>query len=177
MAPDAGPTDGVDEHSRSVAETWPDIDPLVEAIVSRIGKIDQLVDKAAAAALARVDLTHEEFKVLLNLHDGLRSHGWLCREQMTSTGAMTNRLDKLEHGGLVRRVRDPDDRRGVLLELTAAGREKLDDYIERAGARERELLGVLSAGEQKELNRLLRKLLISLQAELGPPPKRVSSAA
>jgi DNA-binding MarR family transcriptional regulator len=60
--------------------------------------------------------------VLMALHAGSRSHGALCRELEVSTGAMTNRLDKLEREQLVHRSPDPDDRRGVLLELTADGR-------------------------------------------------------
>ncbi len=40
---------------------------------------------------------------------------------------MTNRLDRLEQDGLIRRVRDPDDRRGVKIELTDAGRRAWTD--------------------------------------------------
>ena len=69
-------------------------------------------------SLGHVGLTKEEFKVLIALHAGPRTHGALCRELDVSTGAMTNRLDKLERAALVTPVRDPSDRRGVLLELT-----------------------------------------------------------
>ena len=96
---------------------------------------------------------------------------------MVSTGAMTNRLDKMERTGLVARKPDPSDRRGVLLELTDFGSQRLDDYIELAGRRESELLSALDDDEKRQLNQLLRKLLAALQAELGPAPKRRSSAA
>jgi DNA-binding MarR family transcriptional regulator len=100
------------------------------------------------------------------------------RELVVSTGAMTNRLDKMERTGLVARRPDPSDRRGVLLELTEEGRQRLDDYVALAGRRKRELLSAaLNDDEKRELNRLLRKLLAGLQAELGPAPKRRSSAA
>jgi len=85
---------------------------------------------------------------------------------------MTNRLDKLERGGLVVRKPDPTDRRGVLLELTSAGRDRLDEFIELQAARERGLLEVLTADEQQELEKLLRKLYISVQAAVGPSKKR-----
>ena len=91
---------------------------------------------------------------------------------------MTNRLDKMERTGLVARRPDPSDRRGVLLELTKEGRQRLDDYVALAGRRKRELLSAaLNDDEKRELKRLLRKLLAALQAELGPAPKRRSSAA
>jgi DNA-binding MarR family transcriptional regulator len=164
--------DGVDERVRDVIAVWPQIDPLVETIVSRIGRIDQLFEKSAAPNLDRVGLTHEEFHVLLELQRGERSHGDLTRETMSSTGAMTNRLDKLERAGYVRRKPDPNDRRGVLLELTSAGRERLNEFIELQAAREIELLGVLDAKEKQELLRLLRKLHTALHAEIGPAPKK-----
>ena len=73
---------------------------------------------------------------------------------------------------------DPSDRRGVLLDLTDEGRQRLDGYIALAGRRERELVSAaLDDDEKRELNHLLRKLLAALQAELGPAPRRRSSAA
>jgi DNA-binding MarR family transcriptional regulator len=164
-------TDGVDERVRGIVEKFPQIDPVVEAISHRLGDIKRLLDKAAAANLARAEMTHEEFKVLLALHGGMRSHGALSRELMVSTGAMTNRLDKLERSGLVHRERDPADRRGVLLGLTDTGRERLNSAIEYAAEEERDLLGALSPAERDQLNKLLAKLLAGLQSELGPAPK------
>lgn len=164
--------DGVDERVRDVMSVWPQLDPVVEKIVTRIERIDRLIDKSALTNLERVGLTHEELHVLIELQRGDSSHGALCRETMSSTGAMTNRLDKLERAGLVERHPDPDDRRGVVLHLTAPGRERLDEYIAIQGAREQQLLSALEANEQRELESLLRKLYGSLQAELGPPAKR-----
>ncbi len=52
--------------------------------------------------------------------------GLLCKHSLLSNAAMTNRADRLEKKGLVERMANPKDRRGVLLALTKAGR-KLDD--------------------------------------------------
>jgi DNA-binding MarR family transcriptional regulator len=159
----------LDAQVRLALATWPQIDPEVEAIVMGIAKAAGYLDHAAQATLARVGLTKEEFKVLCALHTATRSHGSLCRDLRVSTGAMTNRLDKLERAGLVKRSRDPDDRRGVLLELTARGRQKLDQYIDTGATRERQLLAALSATQKQQLKRLLQALLTSLHAELGEP--------
>lgn len=105
--------------------------------------------------------------MLCLLHSGSRSHGALCSSLHVTTGAMTNRLDKLERGGLIRRSPDPDDRRGVLLELSADGKRKLDEYVGLGAAREITLLSGLGAGDRRQLNRLLTKLLESLNADLG----------
>ena len=133
---------------------WPQIDPEVEGIVTRVEKIHRYLQNASRDSLGAVGLTKEEWKVLMALHDAVRSHGWLCRDLDVSTGAMTNRLDKLERGGLIRRGPDPQDRRGVLLELTAAGKARLEEYIDAGAGRERELLDDLTLTEKQQLNRL-----------------------
>ena len=99
--------DSVTEHVRWAVANWPQIDPEVEGIVSRVDKINRYLQNAARASLGEVGLTKEEWKVLFALHERVRSHGWLCRDLDVSTGAMTNRLDKLEGRGLIRRAPDP----------------------------------------------------------------------
>jgi len=158
--------DGIDEHVRFARGVWPQIEPLVEGIVTRIGAADRHLGAAMRGSLASAGLTKEEFKVLMALLRGARSHGSLSRQLMVSTGAMTNRLDKLERAGLVRRSPDPKDRRGVLLDLTPEGKARLDEYIDTGAAREQKLLSHLSEAEKEQLNRLLQRLLLSIQAEL-----------
>lgn len=154
-------------HVRLALATWPQIDPAVEGIVTGIAKASRQLDGEMRTSLAQVGLTKEEFKVLIELHAGPQTHGSLCRELEVSTGAMTNRLDKLERAGLVSRSRDPSDRRGVMLTLTRSGAERLDAYIDRGARRERRLLEGLSGSEKRQLNELLTKLVDSLDAELG----------
>ena len=149
---------------------WPQIDPEVEGIVTRVENIQRYLQAAVRTSLGEAGLTKEEWKVLMALHDSVRSHGWLCRDLDVSTGAMTNRLDKLERRGLIRRGPDPQDRRGVLLELTADGQARLEEYIDAGSGRERELLDDLTVTEKQELNRLLSKLLVSLHTRDAEQP-------
>jgi DNA-binding MarR family transcriptional regulator len=170
--------DPVTEHVRWVAANWPQIDPEVEGIVVRVEKIHRHFQEAFRASLGEAGLTKEEWKVLMALHDSVRSHGWLCQDLDVSTGAMTNRLDKLERRGLIRRAPDPNDRRGVLLELTETGDAELKKYVEAGAGRERELVDHLTAADKQELNRLMSKLLASLQAkhaDKASPRKRRQS--
>ena len=80
------------------------------------------------AVIAEHGLTFEEWDVLGALRQAgppfRRSAGSLAKRTELSSGAMTNRLDRLEKAGLVKRLPDPDDRRGVLVELTNAGEKK-----------------------------------------------------
>jgi DNA-binding MarR family transcriptional regulator len=152
-------------HVRLALATWPQIDPAVEAIVNQIHDVDKLIGAEMRESLSQVSLTVEEFKVLMALQPGPRTHGSLCRQLEVSTGAMTNRLDKLEREELVSRAPDPRDRRGVLLALTKPGRERLDAYVDRGAVRERKLMGGLTATDKRRLNDLLATLLESLRAE------------
>ena len=166
--------DPVTEHVRWAVATWPQIDPEAEGIVTRVEKIHRHFQDAFRVSLGEAGLTKEEWKVLMVLHDSVRSHGWLCQDLDVSTGAMTNRLDKLERRGLIRRTPDPHDRRGVLLKLTKTGESQLEDYIDAGARRERELLDDLTVAEKKQLNRLMSKLLATLQTKnpgKASPPK------
>ncbi|HTU87114.1 MAG TPA: MarR family winged helix-turn-helix transcriptional regulator [Solirubrobacteraceae bacterium] len=160
-----GATDPIEEHVRWAVENWPQIDPDVEGIVNRVDKINRYVQNTFRASLGEANLTKEEWKVMMALHGTVRSHGWLCRDLDVSTGAMTNRLDKLERRGLIQRSADPNDRRGVLLELTRAGQTVMERYIDIGAERERGLLDGLTQTDKQELNRLLSKLLVSLRAK------------
>jgi DNA-binding MarR family transcriptional regulator len=155
--------DSLAEHVRWATSTWPQIDPDVEGIVSRVDKVHRYLQSAFRASIGQAGLTKDEWNVLMALRRHVRSHGWLCRELAVSTGAMTYRLDGLEQRGLVKRAPDPNDRRGVLLEITPAGHARLDEYVYTGASRERELLEDLTQAERQQLNRLLSKWLAAME--------------
>jgi len=157
--------DDFDDHAAWAVGEWPDLDPDVETIVSRVGHADRYIERASVDTLATLGLTHGELKVLLRLSRGKRSHGKMAKDLLVSTGTMTNRLDKLEAAGIVARHPDPDDRRGVIVELTESGRKVLDSYVTIQGRRERQLLSEMSPEDRRELTRLLRKLLSSIESQ------------
>jgi DNA-binding MarR family transcriptional regulator len=76
---------------------------------------------------------------------------------------MTNRLDQLEQAGLVRRLHDPDDRRGVLVELTAKGRRIHQEAIGVQAEKEALLAEALTEREKEQLNDLLRRVMLVLE--------------
>ncbi|MFY9719469.1 MAG: MarR family transcriptional regulator, partial [Candidatus Cybelea sp.] len=86
----------------------------------------------------------------------------LYREMMLTSGAMTNRIDRLEAAGLVARRPDPDDRRGTLVRLTPKGKALIDAATSKHVANEERLLSALTVREQQQLTELLRKLLVGL---------------
>jgi DNA-binding MarR family transcriptional regulator len=88
----------------------------------------------------------------------------LAKAMMLSSGAMTNRLDRLEEQGLVARLPDPSDRRGTIVALTDEGRARIDAAVESHVRNEERLLSALSAKEQDQLDAILKKLLAALES-------------
>jgi len=92
--------------------------------------------------------------------------GELVRQSMVTTGAVTNRIDRLEERGLVERA-GTADRRKVLVRLTEAGRALVDEVVTGHLDTERELLGALTARQRRELAHLLRVVLLGLDDRPG----------
>jgi DNA-binding MarR family transcriptional regulator len=145
----------------------PDIDLEVEGIVDRISSINKRIKKGMETILAEHDLTWPEWHVMSRLRlraDNRSSPGELAEDLEISSGAMTSRLDRLERQGFVRRLPDPEDRRGIVVELTPAGMEAWDRAAGIAGRREAFFASALTKDEQRKLNALLRKLLVALES-------------
>jgi DNA-binding MarR family transcriptional regulator len=87
----------------------------------------------------------------------------LGRGLMLSSAGVTSRIDRLERRGFVRRLPDPNDRRGVIIELTDEGLGAVDEAVEANTASDRQLLERLDPGELADLERLLRKLLAGVE--------------
>src|SRR3954453_11722173 len=160
--------DSVDNCTTDILSSYPSIDPDVEGIVDRRSTIQKHAGKIFEKALARCDLNHGEYRMLLRLatrtDDRKMSAGRLSQMLMLSSGAMTNRLDRMEKAGLVRRVPDPDDRRGVLVEMTDKGEKVLDQAVLSSAKEDAQMVSALSAKEKTQLNQLLRKILEELES-------------
>ena len=78
---------------------------------------------------------------------------------------MTNRLDNLEEQGLVERLPDPDDRRALRVKLTPKGHDLWQEMAELQAGKELQVASALDEGERKELNDLLRRLVLSFEQE------------
>ncbi|MFL6238921.1 MAG: MarR family winged helix-turn-helix transcriptional regulator [Actinomycetes bacterium] len=159
--------DSVDFCTTDILSRYPSIDPDVEGVVDRLSTIQKHAAKIFEKTLAGCGLNHGEYRLLLRLatrtDDKKMSAGRLSQLLLLSSGAMTNRLDRMESAGLVRRVPDPTDRRGVLVEMTAKGEKVLDGAVLASAKEDAAMLDVLSAKETTQLNALLRKVLEALE--------------
>lgn len=150
-------------------EQWrrerPDLDPTPLGIVSRVQMAAKFLEQSADRALAQFGLTLWQFDVLAGLRRSgppykLSPSGLLKLSTLTS-GAMTNRIDRLEQLGFVRRESDPSDRRGVLIALTAEGRRLVDEAAADRLADARRNIACFSREESKALADLLRRLKLA----------------
>jgi len=155
--------DHIDRFLASIAGVLPELDPAVEGIVDRTMGISRRFKRMMEETLAEHDLTYGEYQVLGALRQAgepyRSSPGRLATRAELSSGAMTNRLDRLEEAGLVRRLPDPEDRRGVLVELTPRGRKAYDDAVGAQARKETLVAAALGDEEKEQLNALLRRLM------------------
>ena len=143
------------------------VDPLAEGISDRIAVINRRLMLQSKETLSNHGITWREWQVLTNLllaGESPRSPSDLATTLMVTSGAMTNVLDRLEEAGLVRRVRNPGDRRSVIVEATEAGAATWHDAVNELGEDEATVVSALTRREQEQLNRLLRKLLAGFGA-------------
>ncbi|HSM31670.1 MAG TPA: MarR family transcriptional regulator [Woeseiaceae bacterium] len=152
--------DPIDEILDQWSEERPDLDTASLGVVIRVMTLYRSLRREATLALEPLDLELWEYDVL----SALRRQGEpyalsatrLARETDLSSGAMTNRIDRLETRGLVRRRPDSSDRRGVNVSLTAKGRKLIDRAIQHRLDSARDSLRDLSPTQQRDLARLLR---------------------
>jgi DNA-binding MarR family transcriptional regulator len=152
--------DAIDEILDQWSEQRPDLETASLGVVIRVMTLYRSFSRQATRALEPVELELWEYDVL----SALRRQGkpytlpatGLARETGLSSGAMTNRIDRLESRGLVRRRPDSKDRRGVNVSLTAQGGKLIDRAIQYRLDSARESLQALTAEQQLELARLLR---------------------
>lgn len=146
-----------------------DIDPL--GVFSRITRISKRLEKARVGAFERTGINSWEFDVLSVLRRAgvpyRQSPKVLVQETLVSSGTMTNRIDGMVKRGLVKRLPDPGDGRGVLVEITPQGLTLVDAAITRLTDAEEHLLSGLSRSERDRLTALLRKLAISIASDQG----------
>ena len=144
----------------------PDLDLDVEGIVERIQGLEKRFRLAMEETLESHDLSYGEWSTLCKLRrapERTSTPGELSAQLELSSGAMTNRIDQLENAGFVQRHRDPTDRRGVRVELTAAGDEVWRESTNTQAIKEKLVASALTKSEQHQLNGLLRKLMLEFE--------------
>jgi DNA-binding MarR family transcriptional regulator len=151
------------QRERPDLESWP------FEIFGRIWRLSASLVGNAEHWLAPLGLTFESFSVIVTLRRGgppfEMNPTALYRESLLSSGAITNRIDRVEEQGLVKRMPDPNDRRGTIVRLTPKGRALADRAIKLHFEALAESFGGIDRNERKQLTALLGQLLLSVEQQ------------
>jgi len=165
MAPfESGPVE-------AMLEQWtrerPDLDPSSLGLVARVARLARTIEENAKTVLDRFGLSESDFQLLAALRragpDYQQSPRELLEPLMVSSGGLTTWIDRLEQAGLVQRQPNPEDRRGILVQLSDKGRALADEVLTAYLANQQAVLDTaLSREEQTTLSNLLRRLLTAV---------------
>jgi DNA-binding MarR family transcriptional regulator len=144
----------------------PEVDVSPMAIIGRIQRLSRLLEQDLKRFFAQHDMDFWEFDMLATLRrsggpDGLTA-GALNQVAMITSGAITNRIDRLAAKDLVQRAPCPEDRRAIRVQLTEKGRALIDELLPLHMANEQRLLAALDQQNRGQLADLLRTLAESL---------------
>jgi DNA-binding MarR family transcriptional regulator len=164
----AEPRDSISVFVEEWQRERPDLDPWPLAILGRVERISARLQRRADDWLRPLGLTWESFSVIITLRRSgppfaLRPTD-LYRDSLLSSGATTNRIDRVEEMGWVTRHPDPADGRGVIVMLTPAGRDLADRAVALHFQSMAEVLSGLKSGDRNTLIGILTKVLASLEA-------------
>jgi DNA-binding MarR family transcriptional regulator len=165
-----------------LVEEWksqaPHLDWTPSAIIARMRRATVIFDRARERMGAPYGIGAGEIMVL----DALRragppnrlNPGRLLEELLTPSGTMTSWIDRLAKRGFVKRMRDPEDRRGGLVQLAPPGRRFVDDsyrsmQAQWLGMPEHAALAAMARQDLNALSDLLRKLALVLESASSHP--------
>ena len=158
---------GSKDHVDFIVEQWravlPELDVSSMEVFGRLLHIQKQVDKVHSEDIALYGMKEGEFDVLATLYRSgkpyVLSPTNLWRSTLISSGAMTNRLSRLENAGLIKRNEDLQDKRVMLVGLTSKGLSCIEDALISHISIQKKILKSLSIDEKKDLSKLLKKLL------------------
>ena len=160
--------DEIDE----IVEFWhqenPDLDVTAKTLAMRLRRASQHLERAVRTNLAANGVDeYWEIEVLMSLLRApghRRSAGELQRESQVTSGAITNRVGRLESRGWVTREVDPVDRRQVLVSLTGEGLKQANHVVATKNESERQIFSGLDRVLLERLTKELRTLLASMES-------------
>ncbi|CDT50321.1 MarR family winged helix-turn-helix transcriptional regulator [Vibrio coralliirubri] len=155
--------DAIDRVVEQWAKEKPELETEPMAMMGRIMRIAKYMETQVAELHKKYDMKLGEFDVLATLRRSGKPYrltpSELIGSMMLTSGAMTNRLDKLEAKGLISREHSKEDRRSVSVQLTKDGLILIDQMMTEHVEMQKKLVKSLSASQKKNTNQLLRTWL------------------
>jgi len=159
---DSKPSDVIDTIIDDLNREMPGLDPSGMAIAGRLVVVAAKIQSKVNQILKEHGLAQWEFDVLATLRRAgapfHRSPTSLSRSTLLSTAAMVNRIDRLESRGLVRRLLNPTDRRGIIVELTDEGKALVERVMPERLEEANRVANALSKKDRQVFESLLRSI-------------------
>ncbi len=174
------PPDGIDEVVDDTERLLPDLDVIGLPITGRVLRLARFLEARREEVLGRFGLTVPDFDVLATMRrragEGTLKVRDLQKSMMLSSGGTTKRLDRLETAGMIERLPDPADRRGVLIKLSSLGLKTIGDALDAITRSENETVtsAIGSSQRRTQLVEGLRHLL-SAQEAIGSEVRSANS--
>lgn len=144
----------------------PELDVPAKAVTIRLRRLTHYIEREVRRELAEHGIELWEFEMMLALRrspGGQLHAGALQRYSQVTSGAITNRIARLEEQGWVRRDVEPKDRRQVIVSLTEAGKERAQTIFDTKISAEHRLLGDVDPAVIDRITDDLRTLLIAIE--------------
>ena len=155
--------DAIDRVVEQWAKEKPELETEPMAMMGRMMRIAKYMETQVADLHKTYDMKLGEFDVLATLRRSGKPYrltpSELIGSMMLTSGAMTNRLDKLEAKGLISREHSKEDRRSVSVKLTKDGLVLIDEMMTEHVEMQKKLVKSLSANQKKNINQLLKTWL------------------
>jgi DNA-binding MarR family transcriptional regulator len=175
---------GEQDYVQQLIAQWqrqrPEVDVAPMGVIGRISRLSRLLERQIEELFIAHGLQGGRFDVLAALVRAGEPHRLtptqLYNSLLVSSGAITNRIDRLVDEGLVTRGSHARDRRSLPVQLTAAGRDRLDQALIAHVKNEEELLSSLDSEERDLLSQILRRWLIAL-GDLDQPAEALGDVS
>ncbi len=159
--------DAVDKILEQWSREYPEMQTDAMGTIGRMKRCAFLLQPRLESIFVQYSLTSWEFDVLATLRRSGEPYCLaptpLLSSLMISSGTMTNRMNRLEARGLVKRKPDPQDARSKLVQLTEKGRELVSSAVIKHAENEEHIMSVMTVDERHQLDKLLKKLMASLE--------------
>jgi len=157
----------IDKIKAQWAQQRPDLDTEPMALIGRLTRLSAHLSEEMGKTFARHELNGASFDMLATLLRSGPPHALspsqLLETMMVTSGTMTNRIDQLEKDDLVARVRNPNDKRSVLVQLTPKGQRIIDAAVTDHVETQKKLVGEVPEAERASLNELLQTYLVAFE--------------
>ena len=137
------------------------MNPITQKEVSRtiVEFMPNIIRGIHLGFLSNRTVTQTQFLVIISIHSsGKCSMNTLADSMHVSMPTISGVVDRLVKSGYILRVEDSSDRRLVLVELSAKGKNLVEQFQKAAGTRWEEILKSLSPKELESMQHLFQKL-------------------